>query len=126
MSTRAQRRELDRLYAKIPAWSCGQTGCSDCCGPVPAADVEIERAPKLASITTRLALTGCFSCPYSEAGGCAIYEDRPFMCRLFGVADHPRLLCPHGHRPEKLLSAAQADALTRDYIAIVGDRSVAA
>lgn len=114
-SLRPQRRALQRLYAQIPTFEC-VPGCTDCCGPVPVAAAEGERAPKLVGFLESLKPGDCLDCPYSAGGNCEVYEDRPFICRLYGTApEEPRLRCPHGRKPDKPLSAARAAALTMEY-----------
>lgn len=121
MSARPEKRALARLYKQIPAFTC-KPGCADCCGPVPTSPVERVRAPRLAGIDLRLALTACLTCPYSTDAGCAVYADRPFICRLFGAVEgEPKLACPHGCKPERPLSAAKAEALTMEYMRLTGD-----
>lgn len=41
-------------------------------------------------------------CPFAVEGeGCSVYEYRPFVCRIMGVADNPgRLKCPEKVNPE--------------------------
>jgi hypothetical protein len=118
MSTRAHRRALDRLYAKIPAFAC-RPGCTDCCGPVVAGVVERERAPQLLESVAAAVAGGCASCPYGAGGSCEIYDDRPVICRIYGTVEDLR--CPHGCGPDRLLSAAQGRALLADYHSLCGD-----
>lgn len=33
-------------------------------------------------------------------GKCSIYEDRPFICRVFGAVKSERMRCPHGCKPK--------------------------
>lgn len=118
-ASRQRRRGLARLYAQIPTFEC-EPGCTDCCGPVPASDTELTRAPLLADIVERLE-RGCLDCPYSLGGNCSVYADRPFICRLFGTApEDERLRCPKGRAPTRPLTAAQAAALTNQYFSITG------
>lgn len=43
--------------------------------------------------------TGTFRCPaLTDADRCLVYQDRPTICRLFGVQQAMR--CPHGCRPD--------------------------
>jgi Fe-S-cluster containining protein len=60
-----------------------------------AAPQELAKAPKLAQWA--YGASAWLDCPYVVGGGgCAIYEDRPFLCRLYG--NTPELACPHGPR----------------------------
>ncbi len=138
MKPKQERRRLRELYAKIPTFKCIE-GCTDCCGPVPAtreerrlnpeflptaADIihvlqngaasqeELKAAPRLADWAYG---AGCLSCPYEIAhGGCAIYDDRPFLCRIYGTTQN--LPCPHGRAPEKMLSLGEERSLMHSYL----------
>ena len=103
--------KLDKLYAKIPTFTCKE-GCIDCCGPVPRCKSEEDR------ILFKMQQIG-LACPYAVNGKCVIYEKRPFMCRLFGAVASGSLKCPHGCGPENPLSEEEAFELTREYSKIV-------
>lgn len=121
--SRAEERRLDRLYREIPTFDC-ISGCTDCCGPVPASATEIQKAPLLLDAIETAKRTGCFDCAYEKAtGGCAIYDNRPFMCRLFGATRDPRLECPHGRGPKHPISARKASELTDAYLRIIEEES---
>lgn len=139
MKPKQERRELKRLYSRIPIFKCIE-GCTDCCGPVPASREERKLAPQLISPEMagqivdvmrgggaspeelkaapkmgEWAFGNCITCPYviEHGGGCAIYDDRPFLCRIFGTI--PSLPCPHGAGPERMLSAAEERDLMQSY-----------
>lgn len=128
----------EALYRQIPAFLC-KPECSACCRPgpacalpVPFSGTEWARIPEKkrrgagfdevllypqAGSHIRSAFRAIFSpptrCPFSCPKGCAIYEKRSFMCRLFGAA--ASLPCPFGCRPDRMLTKAEADELTRRY-----------
>jgi uncharacterized protein len=118
-----ERRELQKLYAEIPHFKCRQ-GCTDCCGPVPATREEKRIAPQLAQTADTITnlvdeniISWCAMCPYARPGhGCAIYEDRPFICRLFGTSEHPMLKCHHGYHSEKQFTLEQTEHLVARYM----------
>lgn len=119
MMGRATERRLERLYREIPTFDCIE-GCTDCCGPVPASASEMKKAPLLIGAIERANATGCTDCAYERTtGGCAIYDNRPFMCRLFGATSDFRLTCPHGRGPKKPIPPARAAALTDEYLRII-------
>jgi Fe-S-cluster containining protein len=115
---------LDAIYRQIPAFGC-RPGCGDCCGLVPWSREEwarvADRAPAGVTLEaydadTVIPMRGASTtCPFFS-GGCTVYEDRPFMCRLFGTVRDARLTCPHGCRPDPLLSKQKADWLTMKYL----------
>lgn len=107
---------LDNLIKQIPSFEC-IPGCHDCCGPVPMSKTElkaikgVKRSPSVK-----------LSCPYECKKGCAIYEHRPLICRLFGAVNDPLLKCHHGFMPEIVLSKAQADKIMETYMMdVVGE-----
>jgi Fe-S-cluster containining protein len=100
-------KTLERLYAEIPYMECKE-GCHDCCGIVPFSKEEWEAVePKLKATDIH--------CPYISDEGCAIYENRPFMCRLFGTSKEKRMICPHGCRSLKLLTVRKTRRLVKKY-----------
>ncbi len=115
-------QSLRVIYRQIPAMRC-KPGCGDCCGLVPWAPEEWARvAERVPPDVELLDFEGCvipmragsLTCPFF-AGGCTVYDDRPFMCRLFGTAPDARLTCPHGCGPTKRLTASKAAALWDRY-----------
>jgi hypothetical protein len=99
--------QIKRLYSQIPPMKCKE-GCTGCCGPVPFSQSEWDRIADKRTATS-------LDCPYIENGRCAIYDNRPFICRLFGATEHPSLACPHGCKPDNPLSREQCDRLTAEY-----------
>lgn len=110
LSTKAGR-ELFTLYRMIPSFRC-LPGCTACCGPVPWARAEWE------AVTDQRRATS-LDCPYASPAGCAIYAQRPLLCRLFGAVDTGRLRCPFGCRPERRLTEAEAHEIMRRYLALL-------
>ena len=94
------------LYAQIPAFAC-KPGCRDCCGPVPFSAWEVSQMPEPKRFSTGQ------GCPHSTPQGCAIYEQRPLMCRLYGTV--PEMRCPHGCAPDKPLSSAEGRKILKKY-----------
>lgn len=84
---------------RIPAFAC-QPQCHDCCGPVTTSSEEMSRLPVISAAAHAAALAD-LSCPHLGSNGCQVYAERPLICRLFGTT--PRLACPNGKRPEKML-----------------------
>jgi uncharacterized protein len=123
MKAKQERRELEKLYAEIPKFKCIE-GCTDCCGPVPATRDEKRLAPLLKGAVEQVEnfvdesiLSWCASCPYARPGhGCAIYNDRPLLCRLFGTSESPDLTCRHGCHSEKQFTVAQTNRLMARYL----------
>lgn len=108
-----KRDILNSLIEQIPTFKC-IPGCTDCCGPVPISKLEMEDVYAHYKIK-RGKLRSELHCPYECKEGCAIYEHRPLICRLFGTANDDKLKCPHGFMPETVLSVAQASVITDIY-----------
>lgn len=114
--------DLQRLYNKIPSFTC-KTGCGECCGIVPWSPEEWSKVEdRLPSDATANLIAGVVipmragsaTCPFFD-GGCTVYADRPFMCRIFGTSRDARLTCPKGCQPKHLLTPANARRLTTQY-----------
>ena len=96
--------KLRYWYSKIPDFNCVRR-CTACCGPHPWADVENRVIAKWLEKRGRKAkFNGAMfdSCLYIEDHQCSIYEVRPVMCRLFGVVDSPKLMCPHRSAKDRI------------------------
>ncbi len=111
LSTRNEGRAIRRLRTLIPTFEC-VPGCRDCCGPIPFSRWEWGQVADKRKAT-------CIECPYSTEQGCAIYEQRPIICRLFGTVDDPMLKCPHGRGPKKPLSAEEGRRIAMEYARLV-------
>ena len=129
-----KRDPLEAIYARIPPVVGCRKGCSDCCAPVPLGQIEAARVrhpmpperghpslPDIAqSVMASTPSSFCGGCAYSTPNGCAIYDQRPFICRLFGTVDgEPKLTCRHGAHAEVPLTKKQSDTLAMEYIALV-------
>lgn len=112
---------IPSLRNRIPAFDC-VAGCHDCCGRVPWSAWEAARLPGDVSVKTvkakEVAAGGAEKCGFVTDGGqCAVYAQRPIMCRLFGAVEDLR--CPHGRGPERFLSKEEAGMLLAEYIQIL-------
>lgn len=109
---------LEALYARIPRLECRKL-CGHACGPIVAPEEEWRR---LAAAGGDRGDGDGLACPYLDraAGLCEVYEARPLICRLWGVAE--ALPCPHGCEPERRLDAAETEALLAEAIARSGGR----
>lgn len=97
-----------QLYARIPTFHC-LPGCSDCCGPIPFSKWEWKRLKDKRKATE-------LECPYvNTEDKCDIYSKRPLLCRLFGTVNHPKMVCPHGCGPDKMISQKEAGEMLDTY-----------
>lgn len=120
--------KLLALYARVPRIKCKRL-CHGNCGPIPLTVLELKRmeAAKGAKIETVMSyegrkvknqlpvlapMLGKVDCPILRWQECSLYEQRPLVCRLFGVV--PEMPCPHGCEPERVLTSEEADAMLRE------------
>lgn len=87
-------------------------GCADCCGKfLPVSLIEKTRI-EATGIKKKRSLG--ISCEYlDEDNSCTIYNERPFLCRMFGLGTHQNLTCPHGISPQ--LSEKRIKAIRKRY-----------
>ena len=92
-------RKIHFFRQHIPSFEC-IPGCHDCCGPVTTSSEEMFELPHVSDADHEAALL-TLSCPHLGDHGCAVYKERPIICRLFGTTE--RLPCPHGRRPTQMI-----------------------
>jgi hypothetical protein len=86
-----QRRSLEEIYASIPDVGC--TGaCFECCSFIGLFDREQARFKEKGIRLPQIHEAPCYHLDWK--GQCSIYDDRPLVCRLYGVI--PDLKCPFG------------------------------
>lgn len=100
-------------YALVPEVPCKGL-CRKACGPIACTAREAEamrdngiNPPGVRDHPTE----GSMTCSHlTDAGRCAVYENRPMVCRLFGAVRAMR--CPFGCKPSTgYLTDVQARAL---------------
>lgn len=101
--------DVKDIYKMIPKFEC-KKGCSACCGIVPIIPQEAKNLNlKKAFVLPFSGLT----CKYSCKEGCKVYEDRPLLCRLYGVVH--KMPCTCGGKPERMLSLEEEDKIMSAY-----------
>jgi Fe-S-cluster containining protein len=117
--------KLKAIYDQVPGVNCKGL-CHGACGPVPATALEREEIRKLTGRRVKTEVdffadknAGDLKilktdednlCLYLKKERCSVYEARPLICRVYGVADGLR--CGHGCWPERLLSREEAMILS--------------
>lgn len=101
--------EVRRIYQELPEVDCKGL-CWNACGPIDMSDAEreqirtkydVEIEPFTQERSQRWAAGERLYCTALSFGardgqmGCAIYEDRPAICRLWGAGEG-EMACPHG------------------------------
>ena len=107
---RQAKRLLLEIYSLIPEFEC-RDNCYECCGCHTWTYIEwklITDWLRERGMEERFAKSVFDYCPYLENGKCAIYEVRPFVCRIYGVSES--LKCPYV-KAEKYLSREITDKL---------------
>ena len=117
MTKSKKLRVLREIYAAIPSPGCKGL-CADACTTIPMFPIEREqleeavgrKLPQMATLddigpATLMGTEVGAPCPLLVMGRCSAYEQRPLICRAFGSVEGLR--CPHGCRPEKLLTNEQ-------------------
>jgi len=75
---------------KLPHMRC-DVDCGGCCGFVLTTKTEHDRVRAHIEEKKIVPVKQGYRCPFYQEGTCAIYEVRPFACRLFGHS--PRMVC---------------------------------
>jgi hypothetical protein len=105
------------IWSAIPPVACKGL-CQDSCGPIAMSNDEDSRIrrrgfeiPPMAEALAALDRGEDYYCPALVDGSCAVYEDRPTICRLWGVTES--MPCPHGCTPEQALTREESHELLR-------------
>ena len=99
---------LAELYDKIPEVK-GCTNCGQCC----QLNGLLLSMPEAKRILNRITNDG-EGCKFLINNRCSVYENRPFICRMFGAC-RDSLICPKGAKADKPLTEKQADKLFKIY-----------
>ena len=113
--------QLQEVYDALPQIACKGL-CWNSCGPIDMSTVERQRIVDLGyeipqfteERARRWADDEPLHCPAlnRQSLQCEVYEARPFICRVWGVADSMR--CPHGCEATDILDDQQVyDLLLR-------------
>lgn len=97
------------LYGRIPETKCKE-GCHKCCSNI------IQFTPSEERMMGGYSWDG--KCGHLQDGKCSTYENRPFVCRLYGASE---LLVCEDCVPERLLSEDETLAIVREYNEIMQD-----
>jgi len=103
-------KQIRKVYDGLPKVACKGL-CDNSCGPVPATRLErkIINLPVLSpGFIQKSADEGC---PRLKDKRCSQYEDRPILCRLWGIVDDPMMRCTHGCEVERLLTKEESHAV---------------
>jgi Fe-S-cluster containining protein len=100
------RDSIQALYDKLPAFQCKGL-CQQYCGVVPFSKSEAAKVGKAEAFLTDL------HCEYlSPFNTCTVYENRPMVCRLFGMVDDSLMKCQHC---APVLTKQEGQAIIQEY-----------
>lgn len=85
--------------------------CGACCGPVFCSPGEFGRVKVFIERNNITPVAQGITCPFYQGGTCAIYDARPFVCRMFGHCEG--MVCCKGYNVN--ISQDHEDKLTREY-----------
>lgn len=111
-------RRLNSLYRRIPEiMSTCPHGCIKCCGLIPWSKPEVEIVYQRTGMFPAVNEQGM--CIFAQEGvGCAIYDIRPFMCRIFGHGPKPPMRCELNQCSD-ILTELEANELVAKYVKFV-------
>lgn len=98
---------LQAIYDRIPKLECRGL-CYDSCGPIEASVRERQRIERAGGRTLCTVDGSCCSM-LGPDNRCTVYDVRPLICRLYGVAKG--LECPYGCKPERYLTRVEASEM---------------
>ncbi|MFT6910114.1 MAG: hypothetical protein ACJAS1_006842 [Oleiphilaceae bacterium] len=89
------KQKWQRISKASPSFEC-KKGCHDSCGSVTTSSEEMSRRP-----VKNDAVLESYNCVNLGPNGCMVCEERPLICRLFGITSN--IPCPNSCRPEVMI-----------------------
>lgn len=117
MKRKRLKERVQAIYDQIPRIEC-QGKCWDYCGPILMSGLEMKRLVDAGGRAGAMFSADDLLCGALDRRShrCTRYAVRPLVCRLFGVVEDLR--CPHGCRPERVLSRSEAVSLQAQVTAL--------
>jgi Fe-S-cluster containining protein len=114
--------ELQKLYDQVPPMTC-KGKCTKACGMIPLERIELEEIKRRLGRRFQekwirngeafgvefMLRTDDFECPMLVNGRCSVYDIRPMICRLYGIAEG--MPCGHDCACIRAMSDAESKAL---------------
>jgi Fe-S-cluster containining protein len=117
-------KQLQATYDSLPAIQCKRK-CNLACGPIGFAPVEIANVQtaghQIPTMVNHL-IHGPLTCSALKGGRCSMYDQRPGICRLYGLTK--LLRCQHGCEPDRWLSETEASEFLKSIEALMPGQSV--
>lgn len=118
-------KKLKQIYQQVPNIECKGL-CHTTCGVIPLSNIENKsisnqigydfNANQLSHVQN-----GSLTCPLLKEDKCSIYNNRPLVCRLYGVVE--KMKCIYGCKPVKYLDEKKARRLIKK-LESLGDSNV--
>lgn len=108
-------KKLHKIYRKIPTGNCKGL-CQGSCSLIGMEKGEYERLTQVSGKEPFFTEEG--SCGYLVDGRCSVYNDRPTICRLYGVTE--KLPCNYGCNSPTVLSENSSQKILGEVQALVG------
>lgn len=105
-----QLKHLQEIYDSLPKIKC-QGHCYPSCGVIPLYQVEVDNIRNNGGEVPRTKEGSGKCLSLTSENKCAIYDQRPLVCRLFGMVK--KLPCPYGCYPDKWVSDKQVLAMLK-------------
>jgi Fe-S-cluster containining protein len=108
----AKPKTLQDIYNSMPTIEC-QGLCQECCGPIAVLPAELQKITESKQSVPTIKVVsewGNLTCSaLNDKGRCSIYENRPMICRLYGLVQ--AMACPYGCKPSRWVSDREAAIL---------------
>lgn len=88
-------KQVEKVYSEIPVSIQCKGLCQESCGPIAMTKVEWDRIVDKSGSEPTVDDHG--TCSLLVDGKCSVYEIRPVICRLWGMAKE--MECPFGCEP---------------------------
>lgn len=108
-------QQIEAVYARLPQIACRGL-CHGSCGPIVMQKLEMERMIQSVGFVPA---QKSVHCPMlTPAGRCMAYQERPMICRLWGLTKKMR--CPFGCQPTRWLTDIESGAFLREIERVAG------
>ena len=107
MNNTERLQRIREIYVRIPKVNC-QGKCQESCGPIAMTRLERKQLPDAID-----QISPDLRCPLlTQDGKCSVYDNRPLVCRLWGVVkDMP---CIFGCTPERILTESEEREILKE------------
>ena len=107
---------IKRVYRSLPNVNCKGL-CAESCGPILYSEAEAKRMRERG--VTPPTWDDTATCTALKNNRCSIYENRPFICRLFGATK--ALRCKHGCAPDKWVTQEEENRMMAELGPLVAE-----